>query len=24
MKGSIKILGDLDAPLDVEWEVLKE
>jgi prevent-host-death family protein len=24
MKGSIRILGDLDAPLDVEWEALKE
>jgi prevent-host-death family protein len=24
MKGSIKILGKLDEPLDVEWEVLKE
>jgi prevent-host-death family protein len=24
MKGSIKILGNLDEPLDVEWEVLKE
>lgn len=24
MKGAIKILGDLDAPLDVEWDVLKE
>jgi len=24
LKGSIKILGDLDEPLDVEWEVLKE
>lgn len=24
MKGSITILGDLDEPLDVEWEVLKE
>ena len=24
MKDSITILGDLDEPLDVEWEVLKE
>jgi prevent-host-death family protein len=24
MKGSITILGDLDEPLDVEWEALKE
>jgi prevent-host-death family protein len=24
MKGSIKIIGDLDEPLDVEWEALKE
>jgi hypothetical protein len=24
MKGSIKVLGDLDEPLDVEWEALKE
>jgi prevent-host-death family protein len=24
MKGSIKVLGDLDEPLGVEWEVLKE
>jgi prevent-host-death family protein len=24
LKGSVKILGDLDEPLDVEWEVLKE
>lgn len=24
MKGSITILGDLDKPLDVEWEALKE
>ena len=24
MRGSVKILGDLDEPLDVEWEVLKE
>ena len=24
MKGQIKVLGDLDEPLDVEWEVLKE
>jgi prevent-host-death family protein len=24
MKGSIKILGDIEAPLDVEWEALKE
>jgi prevent-host-death family protein len=24
MKGSIASVGDLDAPLDVEWEVLKE
>jgi len=24
MKGSVTILGDLDEPLDVEWDVLKE
>jgi prevent-host-death family protein len=24
MKGSVTILGDLDEPLDVEWEALKE
>ena len=24
MKGSITILGDIEAPLDVEWEALKE
>jgi prevent-host-death family protein len=24
MKGSITILGDLEEPLDVEWEALKE
>jgi hypothetical protein len=24
MKGSIKIVGDLDEPLGVEWEALKE
>ena len=24
MKDSITILGDLDEPIDVEWEVLKE
>ena len=24
MKGSITILGDIEAPLDVEWDVLKE
>jgi prevent-host-death family protein len=24
LKGSVTILGDLDAPLDVEWEALKE
>lgn len=24
MRGSIKVLGDLDEPLGVEWEVLKE
>jgi len=24
MKGQITILGDLDEPLDVEWEALKE
>jgi prevent-host-death family protein len=24
MKGSVKVLGDLDEPLGVEWEVLKE
>jgi prevent-host-death family protein len=24
MKGSIKILGDIESPLDVEWEALKE
>lgn len=24
LKGSITILGDLDEPLDVEWDVLKE
>lgn len=24
MKGSLKVLGDLDEPLGVEWEVLKE
>jgi prevent-host-death family protein len=24
LKGSVTILGDLDEPLDVEWEVLKE
>lgn len=24
MKGSIKILGDIEAPLDVEWNALKE
>jgi prevent-host-death family protein len=24
LKGSVTILGDLDEPLDIEWEVLKE
>jgi prevent-host-death family protein len=24
LKGSVTILGDLDEPLDVEWEALKE
>jgi len=24
MKGSIKILGDIESPLDVEWNALKE
>jgi prevent-host-death family protein len=24
MKGSIKVVGDLDEPLGVEWEALKE
>ena len=24
LKGSVTILGDLDEPLDVEWDVLKE
>jgi prevent-host-death family protein len=24
MKGSVTIIGDLDEPLDVEWEALKE
>ncbi len=24
LKGSVTIMGDLDEPLDVEWEVLKE
>ena len=24
MKGSVKVLGDLDEPLGVEWAVLKE
>lgn len=24
MSGSIKVVGDLDEPLGVEWEVLKE
>jgi len=24
LKGSVTILGDLDEPIDVEWEALKE
>lgn len=24
LKGSIKIIGDIEAPIDVEWEALKE
>jgi len=24
LKGSVTIMGDLDEPLDVEWEALKE
>lgn len=24
LKGSVLYMGDLDAPLDVEWEVLKD
>ena len=24
MKGSVTIMGDLDEPLDVEWEALKD